>query len=284
MQGRWLRLAVALGAIASCGGRGTAKPPEPEPPPPYGLDWQVLRFDADQFTVRVPPEWLEIPEFNMTRFVGGAAAQSFLSDQAYAQNYRHGFQEGPVKSWFQPPYCLVDIHTRGRITREQLVALPRAAEILPGGGPFREDGSRGVFSLTRVGTFIYEPEADIVWLNLSRPTPEAGPLRAVAALVLTQQGGIQFNFYCRETDARRYLDLFERIARSAVIHEYLRYRKPLLEAWPLFGSMDWSNPTMRYFEIGVATAFLIGIVALARVLMKRTEADEANPLNPLDEE
>lgn len=276
--------ALALGAIALAGSPGAAEPQGTECPPPYGLDWQVLKFDADQFSVRLPPEWLEIPEFNMARFVGGAAAASFVADQAFAQNYRHGFQEGPVEAWFQPPYCLVDIQTRGRITRKKLAALPIAGRILPGGGPVRDDGSRGVFSLTTVGTFTYEPEADIVWLNMSRPSKNSEPLRAVAALILTQKGGIQLNFYCREADARRYVDLFERIARSAVVHEYLRYKKPLLEGLPFFESMDWSNPTMRYLELSVAATFVVGIAALCWVLLKRAEAEEANPLNPLEED
>lgn len=284
MQGRWFRLPFALGVIALSGAPLIARSPGAEPPPPYGLDWQILRFDADQFTLRLPPEWVEIPGFNMERFVGGAAAHSFLADQAYAQNYKHGFQEGPVKEWFKPPYCLVDIHTRGRVTRKQLADLPRVQKILPGGGPAREDGSRGVFSLSALGTFAYEPEADIVWLNFTRPREGSEPMRAAAALVLTQQGGVQFNFYCREADARRYLDVFERIARTVVIHEYLRYRKPIFESWPYFESMDWSNPTMRYVEISVCAAFLFGLAALCWVLMKRSEADEANPLNPLDDE
>jgi len=253
-------------------------------PPPYGLDWQVLRYDADQFTVRLPPEWLEIPQYNMIRFIGGASAGSFLADQEYSQNYRHGFQEGPIKDWFQPPYCLIDVHTRGRVTRDQLAEVREIGDSLPLKGPFREDGSRGVFSLTQLGTFAYEPDANIVWLNFSYPAKGGEPMRTVAALILTQQGGIQLNFYCREADARRYLDLFERIARSVEIHEYLRYRKPILEAWPFFDLMDWSNPTMRYIEVGVGTTFVLGLIALTLFLMRRTEADEANPLNPLDEE
>lgn len=278
MIGKSLRVSAACLALL------VATAPAAEPPPPYGLDWQVLRFDSDQFTVRLPPEWLQIPVFNMERFVGGAAASSFIADKTYAQNYRHGFQEGPVKEWFRPPYCLVDVHTRGRVTREQLADLPRVGQILPDGGPLREDGSRGVFSQTTIGTFTYEPEADIVWLNFSRPREGADPMRAAAALILTQQGGIQLNFYCREADAHRYLDLFERVARTVQIHDYIRYRKPILESWPIFESMDWSNPTMRYIEISLGAAFLFGLATLCWVLKKRAEADEANPLNPLDEE
>jgi hypothetical protein len=41
---------------------------------------------------------------------------------------------------------------------------------------------------------------------------------------------------------------------------------------------------MRYIEISVAATFIIGIAALCWVMMKRAEADESNPLNPLDEE
>lgn len=284
MRSHRIRLALALAAIIAAVSAPAATPPAAATAPPFGLDWQILRYDGDQFTVRLPPEWLEIPDFNMERFVGGASAQSFIADQTYAQNYKHGFQEGPVKEWFQPPYCLVDIHTRGRVTRRQLADLPRVSQILPGGGPFREDGSRGVFSLTTVGTFVYEPDADIVWLNFSRPREGSEPLRAAAALILTQQGGVQLNFYCREVDARRYLDLFERIARTVQTHEYLRYQKPMLESWPFFESMDWSNPTMRHIEISLAVAFLFGLAALCWALMKRSEADEANPLNPLEEE
>lgn len=284
MRSARISLALALGATIAAGPARAADPKIGEPPPPYGLDWQVLKYDADQFTIRVPSEWLEIPGFNMARFVDGAATHGFLTDQTYSQNYKHGFQEGPVKEWFTPPYCLVDVHARGRISRKQLFDVPTIDRVLPGGGPFREDGSRGVFSLTAAGTFAYEPDANIVWLNLTRPAKSGEPMRTVAALILTQQGGIQLNFYCREADARRYLDLFERIARSVEIHEYLRYRKPLLEAWPFFDSMEWSDPTMRYIEIAVGVAFVFGLVALCWFLMKRSEADEANPLNPLEDE
>ena len=159
--GRAGRLLV-IAALAAVAAVHASEVKDGVPPPSYGLDWQILRYEADQFTVRLPPEWLEIPHYNMSKFIGGAAAHDFVSDQPFSQNYRHGFQEGPIKEWFRPPYCLVDLHTKGRVTRDQLDAIPEIDRALPRGGPFREDGSRGVFSLSQVGTFAYEPAADIV--------------------------------------------------------------------------------------------------------------------------
>jgi hypothetical protein len=273
----WTAAALVGFAAAPC-------PAGDTPPASYGLDWQVFPFDADQFTVRVPPEWFQIPAFNMEGFINGAAAQSFLQDQHFPQNYKHGFQQGPIRQWFQPPYFLIDIHTRGRVTRRQLAEMTRVEQALPGGGPFREDGTRGVFSKTPVGSFIYEPGPHVIWLHFQRVGPAGERMRAVAALFLTQNGGIQLNFYCQEADFARYAELFERIARSTEVSDYLRYRTSFLESWPLLNSLDWSDPTMRYVEIGLVLVFVIGLACLFYKLVQRAKANESNPLNPFEDE
>lgn len=253
-------------------------------PPSYGLDWPKVRFAAERFDVRVPPEWVAIPQMHLDGMVAGATARRIAQDSRTEPVYRFGFQESPIGDWFHGAYCLIDMQSVQRPSREELSALPTVDRAFADGMPFRGDGSRGVFSRTAAGAYLYEPGRDVIWLNLGSQPLSSGGAHAVAAMCLTQKGVIQINFYSPIGARGAYLDLFERIARTVEIDPVLRYRKPPLEALPLLSRLDWSDPTLRYVELAIAVIFALGLGGLSRALVRRVELDEANPLNPLDEE
>lgn len=273
------RLAL-LALLATTGGKSAAE----DSPPSYGLDWPKIRFAADRFQLRVPPEWVAIPEMHLDGMLAGATARRIAQDARAEPIYRFGFQESPIGEWFHGAYFLIDVQMMRRPTRQELLALPTVESALPDGMPMRPDGSRGVFSRTAAGTYLYEPRCDVVWLNLGTQPPSSDGTQAVAAMCLTQKGVVQLNFYAPLGARGAYLELFERIARTVEIDPVLRYRKPMIEAWPLLSLLDWSDPTLRYVEFGTVVIFAFALGGLCRALVRRVELDEANPLNPLDEE
>lgn len=252
---------VALATSAVVGG----EPGDPARAVP--ADWVLNRFEADGFSIWLPPDWRRIPEARMRALNQGAANRALAGGQPSPSNFRCGFQEERGTGWSDFPYIIIDVRSAGRIPWRELREIPRA-----GGAP-------GVLASIATGQCRYDPTRAIMWMHFRNATPDGQAAVALTCVHLTQKGVVQINGYVAEGRAQEFRDLFERIATSVQLVPEVAYRTFPLESWPLLDRLDWGNPLMRYAEIGIAASLLGGLIAIAAALYKAAAADqETHPL------
>ena len=255
--------AIPPGALAS---EPTGRTGDPGSQAGNAGEWKTYDYGADGLRLRLPGDWLPVPEAAIREFSEHASSQ--LPGMATKAQFKYAFQCGPISQWFRTPYILIDVR-QGRPAWRQLTSLtpiqrPRQPTDLHQGP--------GIFESMPIGAIRFEREKNIVWMNLSHRLPDDRSARCASALLPTQLGVMQINMYALEEEAPKYLKLFERIALATQLDPSIAYAKYPVERLPLLNRMDWTKPGMRYAEIMVAALVIILFVS-SIILVQRKNAE-----------
>ncbi len=222
-------------------------------------DDQIV-FDAgDDYTIRIPGEWKEIPKEVLDQF-GAMASQA----AGQSVTYEYGYQLSANEDWFEYPYVLVQVNRSGRISEGQMKNYRKIDSGIEEGMKKAESAAGELLSNASLGESIYDSGTHILWSSVAMDVQEAGRVKGLMAVKLTDYGSIHFFGYALEDEFEQYKGLYSDMVHSIQVGEKDRYKPRFLD----------NAPTLFGINLGqVAIAALIGgLIGGLSVLFRKKSA------------
>lgn len=222
----------------------------------YGAE----KIQKDGFTISLPDGWIEIPRDAIDSYEKKMAA---LLPNEQVQHYDYGFQLRSAKNWLEYPYVLILVNNSGRIPKSQLEKLEGFS--MEKTVDDQREKFRAVMSDIQMGKMVYDDKYKMIWMHMEFNVREVGPVSAILGMVLTENGYIQANGYCRKDDFPAHEAVFHSIATSITPDPSLAYKQKWTDSLPAaVTGIDWGKVAGRALVGAIIGGMIALILGLAR--------------------
>ena len=205
------------------------------------------------FSITIPEGWVEIPREKIdeyTKVISQSAPET--------PKYECAFQLASSKNWFEYPYIVVQINTKGRIPYSQLKKIKEY--------PAQENLEKHKKNLStfltdfQAGTMVYDKINNKIWNKTSANVNGIGPVSGLSCITPTNTGYIQVIGNSTNNYFSTYEPVFQIVAQSVSPETSLVYTPNKFETLPFGISSDW---------IGWKLIMLSSIIFILYALMQK---------------
>lgn len=171
-------------------------------------------FPRDGFAISVPEGWIEIPKDKLDQKL---AEVNSAAGGTYQLHGDHAFQRDPQAEWMSYPYVVVKVVKTGKMSESQFTNMDKLATE---GAALAEERYGKLVDTMEFGKSYYDFSNHVLWGKMSFEPPiktGLGPICAIGAMYLTEQGDVEVFGYCRKAELELCEKALEGILQSVKI-------------------------------------------------------------------
>ena len=173
----------------------------------------------DGFTIIMPDTWMPIPKNVLNAYT--KALEQFAPNME-KQVYDFGFQPASNKNWLTYPYMLIQVKKTGKVPEKELRDLTKFQQQIELGASNASEALGKTISVLNSGDTLYDEAHHIVYSTVNLDVQQAGKVKALISVILTNQGSINLYGYALESEFNQYLAFYMDAAGNVQIQETFR--------------------------------------------------------------
>jgi len=200
----------------------------------------------DGFTITMSDTWMPIPKNVLNAYT--KALQQFAPNME-KQVYDYGFQLASNKNWLTYPYILIQVKNTGKVPEKELKNLTKFQQQVELGASNASEALGKTISVLSSGDTVYDEALHIVYSIVNLDVQQAGKVKALISMIMTNQGSINLYGYALESEFDQYSTFYMDVARNVQIDEIFRYT---------------TGPKIRWDYFLIGWIIIVGIVFFMR--------------------